>query len=102
MTSVHDLTYDLLRGHGITTVFGNPGSNELPFLKELPSDLPPETDEVVTCLNVRERSTPPCARNTKSRSSYRVEVTTSAQAAEVGPRRPISSVSLLNTSRRTP
>ncbi len=28
-TSVHDVTYDLLRRHGITTVFGNPGSNEL-------------------------------------------------------------------------
>jgi benzoylformate decarboxylase len=38
MTSVHDLTYDLLRRHGVTTVFGNPGSNELPFLKEFPSD----------------------------------------------------------------
>jgi benzoylformate decarboxylase len=38
MTSVHDRTYDLLRRHGITTVFGNPGSNELPFLKDFPSD----------------------------------------------------------------
>jgi benzoylformate decarboxylase len=38
MTSVHDLTYDLLRQHGVTTVFGNPGSNELPFLKDFPSD----------------------------------------------------------------
>jgi benzoylformate decarboxylase len=38
VTSVHDLTYDLLRRHGITTVFGNPGSNELPFLKDFPSD----------------------------------------------------------------
>jgi benzoylformate decarboxylase len=38
MTSVHDLTYDLLRRHGVTTVFGNPGSNELPFLKDFPSD----------------------------------------------------------------
>src|ERR1700747_686335 len=33
MTSVHDLAYDLLRRHGVTTIFGNPGSNELPFLK---------------------------------------------------------------------
>ena len=32
MTSVHDVTYDLLRRHGVTTIFGNPGSNELPFL----------------------------------------------------------------------
>src|SRR5713101_4423088 len=38
MTSVHDVTYDLLRRQGITTVFGNPGSNELPFLKDFPPD----------------------------------------------------------------
>jgi len=38
MTSVHDLTYDLLRRHGVTTVFGNPGSNELPFLRDFPPD----------------------------------------------------------------
>jgi len=29
----HDLCRD-----GVTTVFGNPGSNELPFLKDFPSD----------------------------------------------------------------
>src|ERR1700739_1265581 len=38
MASVHDLTYDLLRRHGVTRVFGNPGSNELPFLRDFPSD----------------------------------------------------------------
>ena len=38
MPSVHDLTYDVLRRHGVTTAFGNPGSNELPFLKDFPSD----------------------------------------------------------------
>jgi benzoylformate decarboxylase len=38
MTSVHDVTYDLLRRHGVTSVFGNPGSNELPFLKDFPAD----------------------------------------------------------------
>jgi benzoylformate decarboxylase len=38
MTSVHDVTYELLRRQGITTVFGNPGSNELPFLKDFPPD----------------------------------------------------------------
>jgi hypothetical protein len=27
MTSVHDVTYDLLRRHGVTKVFGNPASN---------------------------------------------------------------------------
>ena len=38
MTTVHDLTYELLRRHGVTTIFGNPGSNELPFLKDFPAD----------------------------------------------------------------
>jgi benzoylformate decarboxylase len=38
MTSVHDVTYDLLRRHGVTTIFGNPGSNELPFLRDFPAD----------------------------------------------------------------
>jgi len=38
MTSVHDVIYDLLRRHGVTTVFCNPGSNELPFLKDFPAD----------------------------------------------------------------
>ncbi|WP_249674403.1 benzoylformate decarboxylase [Pseudomonas abieticivorans] len=38
MTTVHTTTYDLLRQQGITTVFGNPGSNELPFLKDFPAD----------------------------------------------------------------
>ena len=26
------------RRHGVTTIFGNPGSNELPFLQDFPSD----------------------------------------------------------------
>lgn len=38
MTSVHSASYALLRRHGLTTIFGNPGSNELPFLKNFPSD----------------------------------------------------------------
>lgn len=38
MKTVHAATYDLLRKHGLTTIFGNPGSNELPFLKDFPSD----------------------------------------------------------------
>ena len=38
MSSVHDATYEVLRAFGMTTIFGNPGSNELPFLDELPSD----------------------------------------------------------------
>lgn len=38
MKTVHNITYELLRNHGITKVFGNPGSNELPFLKDFPAD----------------------------------------------------------------
>ncbi|MEA2475690.1 MAG: benzoylformate decarboxylase [Thermoleophilaceae bacterium] len=36
--TVREATYDLLRAHGMTTMFGNPGSTELPFLKDFPSD----------------------------------------------------------------
>src|SRR5215210_4931820 len=38
MTSVREAVYDLLRARGMTTVFGNPGSTELPFLTEFPDD----------------------------------------------------------------
>jgi benzoylformate decarboxylase len=36
--NVRDAFYEVLRSHGITTVFGNPGSNELPMLSDLPDD----------------------------------------------------------------
>lgn len=36
--TVHQYTYDILRKNKITTIFGNPGSNELPFLKNFPDD----------------------------------------------------------------
>jgi benzoylformate decarboxylase len=36
--TVHDATYNLLRKLGLTTMFGNPGSTEQPFLKNFPSD----------------------------------------------------------------
>src|SRR5246127_4832990 len=36
--TVYDATYNLLRKLGLTTVFGNPGSTEQPFLKNLPKD----------------------------------------------------------------
>ena len=36
--TVREATFDLLRAHGITTMFGNPGSTELPFLKDFPDD----------------------------------------------------------------
>jgi benzoylformate decarboxylase len=35
---VREASYDLLRAHGLTTVFGNPGSTELPFLAAFPQD----------------------------------------------------------------
>ncbi|OMH27723.1 benzoylformate decarboxylase [Tersicoccus phoenicis] len=38
MTTVNDAAWELLRHHGMTTVFGNPGSNELPFLAGMPED----------------------------------------------------------------
>ena len=38
MTSVRDATYELFRKHGMTTMFGNPGSTELPMLADFPSD----------------------------------------------------------------
>ena len=37
-STVRSVTYDLLRTLGLTTVFGNPGSTEQPFLKEFPDD----------------------------------------------------------------
>jgi len=36
--TVWTATYNLLRALGLTTVFGNPGSTEQPFLKNFPSD----------------------------------------------------------------
>lgn len=38
MKTVHSASYDILREQGLTTIFGNPGSNELPFLKGFPED----------------------------------------------------------------
>lgn len=38
MRSVLESTFDVLRAHGITKIFGNPGSNEIPFLADLPAD----------------------------------------------------------------
>ena len=38
MASVREVTFDLLRRLGMTTVFGNPGSTEIPFLKDFPED----------------------------------------------------------------
>ncbi|GIF53740.1 benzoylformate decarboxylase [Asanoa ferruginea] len=37
-TTVHSVTYDLLRSLGLTTIFGNPGSTEETFLADFPDD----------------------------------------------------------------
>src|SRR5690625_3712305 len=38
MATIREVTYEILRQHGLTTFFGNPGSNELTFLDEMPAD----------------------------------------------------------------
>ena len=38
MRRVREATYDLFRRHGMTTMFGNPGSTELPMLADFPGD----------------------------------------------------------------
>ena len=38
MPTVREVTYQLLRDLGMTTIFGNPGSTELPFLRDMPQD----------------------------------------------------------------
>ena len=38
MATVRERTFDLMRRHGMTRIFGNPGSTEIPFLTDLPRD----------------------------------------------------------------
>jgi benzoylformate decarboxylase len=38
MTTVREATFELFRAHGMTTIFGNPGSTELPMLADFPED----------------------------------------------------------------
>jgi benzoylformate decarboxylase len=38
MLTVRDATFELFRAHGMTTMFGNPGSTELPMLADFPAD----------------------------------------------------------------
>lgn len=38
MTSVREVTFELLRERGMTTIFGNPGSTELAMLADFPED----------------------------------------------------------------
>ena len=39
MSTVRDAALDVLRAHGLTTIFANPGSTEISFLVDLPDDL---------------------------------------------------------------
>jgi benzoylformate decarboxylase len=38
MSTVREATFDLFRAHGMSTMFGNPGSTELPMLEDFPED----------------------------------------------------------------
>lgn len=38
MSTVREATFEMLRQRGMTTIFGNPGSTELPMLTEFPED----------------------------------------------------------------
>ncbi len=38
MSTVREASFELFRAHGMTTIFGNPGSTELPMLAEFPDD----------------------------------------------------------------
>ncbi len=46
MTTVRDGFFDVLRRHGMTTMFSNPGSTEIPLLTGFPDDI-----EFVLCLH---------------------------------------------------
>jgi thiamine pyrophosphate-dependent acetolactate synthase large subunit-like protein len=36
--NIRDAFFEVLGSHGITTIFGCPGSNELPLLRDFPDD----------------------------------------------------------------
>jgi hypothetical protein len=38
MTGVREASFEVFRAHGMTTMFGNPGSTELPMLRDFPDD----------------------------------------------------------------
>jgi len=38
VTTVREAVYELFRARGMTTMFGNPGSTELPMLHDFPKD----------------------------------------------------------------
>src|SRR6202012_5174074 len=37
--TVRDAAFEVMRRHGMTTIFGNPGSTEIAFLTDLPPDI---------------------------------------------------------------
>src|SRR5207245_313697 len=37
--TVREATFEVMRAHRMTRIFGNPGSTEIPFLTDLPADL---------------------------------------------------------------
>ncbi|MFZ0376710.1 MAG: thiamine pyrophosphate-binding protein [Solirubrobacteraceae bacterium] len=37
--TVRDAALEVMRRHGLSTIFGNPGSTEIPFLTDLPADI---------------------------------------------------------------
>jgi benzoylformate decarboxylase len=39
LETVRDAAFAVMRRHGLTTIFGNPGSTEIPFLTDLPPDI---------------------------------------------------------------
>ena len=39
MRTVRDAAFETMRRFGLTTIFGNPGSTEIPFLTDLPDDI---------------------------------------------------------------
>src|ERR1700760_3202951 len=39
MRTVRDAAFETMRRFGLTTIFGNPGSTEIPFLPDLPDDI---------------------------------------------------------------
>ena len=38
LPTVRDRTFEVMRRHGMTRIFGNPGSTEIPFLTDLPAE----------------------------------------------------------------
>jgi benzoylformate decarboxylase len=39
VTTVRDSAFDVMRRHGMTRIFGNPGSTEIAFLTDIPADI---------------------------------------------------------------